>query len=156
VIQAQGGRRGVKIRNRAQKNGWTLTFSWSLTAILCSAAALSEPQVAGRYVLQTAGGKDLPAVVAENKATGYQLEVVSGWMVLGADQTFTWRTAYRITQSGTVRTHESGGKGRYGLNGDALSLTPEDSSAALEGTLRKGTLAIQADVKLVYRREDGT
>jgi len=55
-----------------------------------------------------------------------------------------------------VSTNESEGKGRYGLDGDALSLTPEDSSAALEGTLRKGTLAIQADVKLVYRREDGT
>ena len=146
----------MKIRSCAQKDGWAFQLRWSLTIIFCSAAALGEPQIAGRYTLQTADGKDLPSVVAANKATGYQLEVTSGWMVLGADRTFTWRTAYRTTENGAVSTNESEGKGRYGLDGDALSLTPEDSSAALEGTLRKGTLAIQADVKLVYRREDGT
>jgi hypothetical protein len=127
-----------------------------LAAILCLSAGASEPEIAGPYVLQTANGSDLPAVVAENRDTGYRQEVASGWMVLGADLTFTWRTVYRTTENGSVRTNESGGKGRYSLNGKAVSLTPDGTSAALEGTLSHGTLTVQADVKLVYRKEDGT
>jgi hypothetical protein len=127
-----------------------------LAAILCLSAAASEPQIAGRYVLETANGSDLPAAVAENRDRGYRQEVASGWMVLGADLTFTWRTVYRTTENGSVRTNESGGKGRYNLNGKAVSLTPDGTSAALEGTLSRGTLTVQADVKLVYRKEDGT
>jgi hypothetical protein len=128
---------------------------WSLAAILCSVAVGSESQIAGRYILQTANGKNLPAVVAENKETGYQLEVTSGWMELGVDQTFAWRTAYRITENGTARTNESGGLGTYTLDRSTLSLTPESSSARLEGTLKGRILELRADVKLVYQRKDG-
>jgi len=142
----------MKIRNRTEQNDWLFRLCWSLAAVFCSAPALSEPGIAGLYVLQTANGKGLPAAVAENKPTGYQLEVTGGWVALGADQTFTWRTAYRTTQQSDVKTSESQGKGQYRLNGSVISLTPDDNSGALEGTLTDATLTLQADVKLVYRK----
>lgn len=141
------------LRLHNQKARWLLRLFWGLTAILCSTAALGESRVAGRYILQSADGKELPAVVAENKAGGYQLEVVSGWVVLGAGRSFTWHTAYRTTENTVVRRQDSEGKGTYGISGDTLSLTPEGSSAALEGTLKHNTLTIKADVNLVYQRE---
>ena len=116
----------------------------------------SERQIAGRYMLQSANGKDLPAVVAENKETSYRLEVTRGWMQLGVNRTFVWRTAYRITEKGAVRTTESGGNGSYDVSGNVLSLKPEGSSSALEGHVSNNTLVVQADVKLVYRREDAS
>jgi hypothetical protein len=54
--------------------------------------------------------------------------------MVGAELTFTWRTAYRTTENGAVRTNEGGGKGRYSLNGKAVSLTRDGPSAGLEGT----------------------
>jgi predicted small secreted protein len=146
----------VNILIRVQQNAWAVRLRWGLAVILWSSVAFSEPQIAGRYVLQTAGGKTLPAVVAENNATGYRQEVTGGWMALEADRTFTWRTAYRTTQQGGVTTSESAGKGRYSVTGDVLLLTPEGSSASLNGVLTNRTLTIQADVKLVYRRDGGT
>jgi hypothetical protein len=98
----------------------------------------------------------MPLLGCTAKGTGYQLEVTSGWMVLGVDRTFAWSTTYRTRENGAVRTTESRGNGSYSLHGNALSLKPEDTSAALEGTLSNGTLAVRADVKLVYRKEDGT
>jgi len=139
-------------RARSQ-TGWILRLFWSGVGILCSAAAFGESTPAGRYILQTADGKPLPAVVAENNATGHQREVASGWIALGSDRTFTWRTVYRTTENGSVSTSESGGGGKYSLKGNAVSLAPDGHSAALEGTVRNGTLAIHADVKLVYERE---
>jgi hypothetical protein len=61
--------------------------------------------------------------------TGYRHEVISGrWLTL------TWRSGHRNTENGAVRTNESGGKGRCSLNGKAVSLTPDGTSAALKGT----------------------
>jgi hypothetical protein len=68
----------MKIRNRTEQHDWLFRLCWSLAAVFCSAPALSEPRIAGLYVLQTANGKGLPAAVAENKPTGYQLEVTGG------------------------------------------------------------------------------
>jgi hypothetical protein len=51
-----------------------------------------------------------------------------------------------------VKTSESKGKGQYRSNGSVISLTPDDNSSALEGTLTDATLTLQADVKLVYRK----
>ena len=117
-------------------------------------AVLSEPQIIGRYALQSSNGKDLPAVVAENKETRYQLEVTRGWMELRVNRTFAWRTGYRIMERGVVRDTESGGNGSYAVSGNVISLKPEGSSSTLEGTLSNDTLVVQADVKLVYRKED--
>ena len=116
----------------------------------------NEAQITGRYVLQSANGKDLPAVVAENKETSYQLEVTRGWMEFGVNRTFAWRTSYRITEKGAVRTTESGGNGSYDISGNVLSLKPEGSSSALEGHISNNTLVVQADVKLAYRKEDAS
>jgi hypothetical protein len=174
----------VKIRRQAPTGSAPVALSWSLFAILCSTAAfnatmvvqrsdLSERprflfanwtagspsrnanEVAGTYLLQTAGGMDLPAIVAENETTGYRLEVTEGWTKLVADQTFAWSTTYRMTQQGSVGINTSQGKGTYSLNGGSLHLKSENSSDTLKGTLTGGTLTIEADVRLVYRKKEG-
>jgi hypothetical protein len=146
----------LKQEDCTQQKESSFRLCWGLAAILFSAALASEPQITGRYALQSANGKDLPAVVAENKETRYQLEVTRGWMELRVNRTFVWRTAYQITENGAVRTTESGGNGSYDVSGNVLSLKPEGSSSAVEGHISNNTLVVQADVKLVYRKADAS
>jgi hypothetical protein len=100
--------------------------------------------------LVTAKGQNLPAVVSENPSTGFKQEVTAGFIELRADQTCSWSTDYRYTESGQTRVSPSSGDGTYTVNGSSVLMTYGRDQLA--GTLAGNTLTVRADVELVYRR----
>ena len=127
-------------------------LSCALSACGGSFTTPSATDIWGSYPLVSANGQSLPAVVSGNASTGSVQEVTGGLTELRADQTFTWRTDYRNTNSGRTTTSTSSGSGRYSLTGSAITFTYEPGSEQLSGTLSDGVVTVRADVELVYRK----
>jgi hypothetical protein len=83
-------------------------FVTLLTVVLLTACnteidgSTRASSVVGTYELQTYGGRSLPAVVSNDE--GGITEVVSGELVIGADNTWSETRSYRMTASGTSQT----------------------------------------------------
>jgi hypothetical protein len=127
-------------------------MSCSLSACGDSDTRPTPVDIAGTYNLVSANGRNLPAVVTENPATGFRQEVIDGSVELRSDRTFTVRTDYRITNGGDVRESASSDSGTYTLTDTAITFTSQPGSGRLSGTLRDGVLTVRADVELVYRK----
>ena len=127
-------------------------MSCSLSACGGSDANPTSVDVSGTYNLISANGRNLPAVVSENTATGFRQEVIGGFVELRSDRTFTVRTDYRMTNSGDVRESRSSNDGTYTVAGEAITFTLQPGSDRLSGTLNDGVLTVRADVELVYRK----
>jgi hypothetical protein len=115
------------------------------------AQTTTTASVAGRYNLVAAAGQSLPAIVAQNPATGYKQEVTSGYVDLRADRTCTVATEYRTTDQGQTSTSSSRDEGTYTVSGDKLTLT--FGREQLLGKLTGGVLTVRTDVELVYRKQ---
>ncbi len=105
----------------------------------------------GRYNLVSANSSDLPAVVSENPATGFQQEVTGGHADLRADRTCSVSTEYRYTESGNTSTNTSVNEGTWATSGDTVTFT--FGSDHLTGTLDGDVLTVRVDVEMVYRRQ---
>ena len=105
----------------------------------------------GRYTLVSANSSGLPAVVSDNRATGFQQEVTGGQTYLRADHTCSVSTEYRYTESGNTSTSTSVYEGTWATSGDTVTFT--FGSDHLTGTLSGDVLTVRADVELVYRRQ---
>ena len=79
-----------------------------LTLILLSACnteidqSTSPSSIIGTYQLRTYGGRSLPTVVSTD--AGGVTEVLSGELVIGADNTWSETRTYRLTSDGTTQT----------------------------------------------------
>jgi hypothetical protein len=129
-----------------------LILSWALSACGDSPTTPSTTSTVGTYTLVSANRQGLPAAASGSAGTSFLQEVTGGMVELRADQTFAWRTDYRYTNSGQIRTTTSSGGGRYSLSDTAITFTYEPGSEQLTGTLSNGVLTIRADVELVYRK----
>lgn len=83
-------------------------FATLLTLVFLAAcntevdASTRPSSVVGTYALQTYGGRSLPTVVSND--AGGVTEVVSGELVIGADNTWSETRTYRMTTSGASQT----------------------------------------------------
>lgn len=124
----------------------------TLTSGAIQLAAIPQgEEAAGEYVLESAKGQPLPAVVSE---TGFDSqEVIAGSMRLDRNGTYVWRTVYRHTERGVASISESVGGGRYSQQGTQIVFLLALGDTSFEGTLDGDTLKIQADVPMVYRKD---
>ncbi|MEW5976665.1 MAG: hypothetical protein AB1898_12755 [Acidobacteriota bacterium] len=104
----------------------------------------------GRFHLVSANGQSLPAVVAENRSTGFKQEVIAGDAELRADRTCTVATEYRYTTDGEVSTSWSRDECTFATSGQEVRF--KFRSGELVGTLQADLLTVRADAELVYRR----
>jgi hypothetical protein len=118
---------------------------------------LAPEGVVGTYHLQQVDGRQLP--VGPLLLGSDSLTVLGGGFVLARDSTFAGIWRFQKPDGAQI---QSGVRGTYrvaGVEGDALALhlTPDDSSRALDGTVRDWVLTLQpgawADVE-VYRNID--
>lgn len=100
----------------------------------------------GKYIIITAAGRNLPAVVSENPSTGFKQEITGGFVMLGDDGACVASTDYRYTENGRTQTSTSKSEGRYEIAGEAIILI--FGSDRLRGTLRGD----RADVELTLQR----
>lgn len=79
-----------------------------LTLVLLSACnteidqSTSPSSIVGTYELRTYGGRSVPTVVSTD--AGGVTEVLSGELVIGADNTWSETRTYRLTSNGTSQT----------------------------------------------------
>ena len=115
--------------------------------------ASQSPEAVGEYVLSTASGQELPAVVSENGSI--RQEVIGGSVKLEADGTFVWQTLYRYSDRGSSSESQSTGRGTYSQRATSIILSFDGDTSLGEGTLDGDTLTIRADVPMVYRKAGG-
>jgi hypothetical protein len=101
-------------------------FATLLTLVLLAACntevdgSTRPSSVVGTYELQTYGGRSLPAVVSND--AGGVTEVVSGELVIGADNTWTETRSYRMTASGGSQTATFVYEGSWTYDRDQASM----------------------------------
>ena len=101
--------------------------------------------IAGTYTLRTVNGQNVPATVYEGSDLGVQakVEVLSGSLVLAANQSFTNVTTIRQTiGTGSSSTSDAAASGTYTRNGSTLTLTDPVRAQTFTVTLQAdGSLA---------------
>jgi hypothetical protein len=110
--------------------------------------------VVGTYQLRTYGGRSLPAVVSSDQAG--VTEVVSGELVIGADQTWTETRIIRFTQGTTSQALTFGTSGSWVFLRDYAYMQFNDKVYAYQftGTAAGGsvTLNLNDGNAVVYSR----
>jgi hypothetical protein len=103
----------------------------------------------GTYVLRTANGASIPAVVEETPA---RLEILSGRITLNADRTFENEIQIRSTESGVTTAQALLMAGTYSVRGSTLTLVDPDAGQ-IAVVIGGGTITVsEGAVTLVYRR----
>ena len=95
----------------------------------------------GTYNLRTVNGNNLPVVVLQVGSD--RVEVTQGSITLNADNTFTDRTTFRVTESGTSTTDTEVIAGTYTRNNNAIQFSTDEGdtySASLSGNTLTQTI----------------
>jgi hypothetical protein len=98
--------------------------------------------VFGTYQLRAYGGRSLPAVVSADQAG--MTEVLSGELVIGADQSWTETRIYRYTQGSSSQSLAFGSSGSWTFLRDDASLQFNDKvySYQFTGTAAGGSVTL--------------
>lgn len=115
----------------------------------------TRPQsVAGTYQLRTYGGRSLPALVSSDSAGTW--EVVSGELVIAADQSWSETVDFRLTRGTTVQSSTYGTSGSWVFLRDYAYMLFNDKvdNTQFTGTAAGGTVTLEllTGNSLVYSR----
>jgi hypothetical protein len=110
--------------------------------------------VVGTYSLVAYGGRSLPAVVSQDAVS--TTEVVSGELVIAADQTWAETRVYRYTDAGSTQTVSLGTEGSWTYDRDAASMQFNDKVYGYQfrGTVAGGsvTLSLNDGNSAIYQQ----
>lgn len=150
----ESGMSRTHLRSRANVSMYALASA--LLAVACGTASTTGPaSLAGKYVLRTINGIELPAAISRDAAR--TIEAVSGELILQADGAFTGSTIVRETLGGEAPTlREVRGAGHYSVTDSTLLLTNTATGTTTTLVIRGDVIRYISDLGAAYELQRAT
>jgi hypothetical protein len=109
-----------------------------------------DEQISGRYELRTANGSPLPYTVialGNNRA-----EILSGFLQVNADGTFSSSITTRVTQGTSTSTNSNTDSGRWSQTGNQATFTRSDGTQYVGVVTGAQIAAVVENISVVFSK----
>lgn len=119
-------------------------FAW----VGCGDDSTEPVEISGRYELRTVNGSNLPYTVLQVGTT--RIEILSGFLNLNGDGTFSSSLTTRTTQGTSTSTTSDTGSGTWTQTGNQLSFRESDGTQATGVLSGTQITSVVENVSLVF------
>jgi hypothetical protein len=134
----------------AAKRAVLLTLLISGAALGCDDSTGPDGQVSGRYELRTVNGSNLPYIVI---ALGNdRLEILSGFLQVNSDLTFSSSLSTRVTQGSSTSTTTDTESGTWSQTGNQVRFTNSTGEQYTAVVTDDQIAAVVENISLVFSK----